>query len=77
MRYLKNRRVESDRRHVFMKYLTYGGVEVGPKMFGGLDEQDMKEMDHEQILLARAQTSIDHEKLNLPVDFDAVVKGYL
>ncbi|PLB47241.1 hypothetical protein P170DRAFT_363673 [Aspergillus steynii IBT 23096] len=77
LRYMKNRRIESDRRHIFMKYLTYGGVEVGPKMFAGVDEQDMKEMDNEQILIARAQTSINHEKLNLLVDFDAVVKGYL
>lgn len=74
---MKNRRIESDRRHVFMKYLTYGGVDVGPKMFAGVDERDMKEMDNEQILNVRAQTSIDHEKENLLVDFDAVVRGYL
>ncbi|KAH8425417.1 uncharacterized protein LDX57_003170 [Aspergillus melleus] len=77
LRYMKNRRIESDRRHVFMKYLSYGGVEVGPNMFAGVDEQDMKEMDKEQILVTRAQTSIDNDKLNLPVDFDAVVRGYL
>jgi thiamine biosynthesis lipoprotein ApbE len=34
-------------------------------------------MDSEEILMARAQTSIAQEQLNLQIDFNAVVKGYL
>ncbi|KAA8652490.1 hypothetical protein EYZ11_005203 [Aspergillus tanneri] len=77
LRYMKNRRIESDRRHVFMRYLAYGGVDVGQKMFAGMDDKELQEMDSEQVLVARGQTSIKREQLNLSVDFNAVVKGYL
>jgi hypothetical protein len=62
---------------VFHKYLNYGGVDVGPNMFAGSDDRDLKEMDSEQILLARARTAIKQENSNLAIDFDAVVRGFL
>ncbi|KAF7158469.1 hypothetical protein CNMCM5623_003472 [Aspergillus felis] len=77
LRFQKKRRIESDRREIFLKYLQYGGVDISQKMFTGMDQRDLKEMDGEEILLARAQTSIAQEKLNLQIDFNAVVKGYL
>ncbi|PYI06369.1 hypothetical protein BO78DRAFT_461311 [Aspergillus sclerotiicarbonarius CBS 121057] len=77
LRYQKNRRLESDRREVFLKYLAYGGVDVGQKMFGGVDDRDLQALDSEQILQARALASIRKDKSNLTVDFDAVVRGYL
>ncbi|RHZ46725.1 uncharacterized protein CDV56_102128 [Aspergillus thermomutatus] len=77
LRFQKKRRIECDRREIFLKYLQYGGVDISPKMFTGTDQRDLKEMDSEQILLARAQTSIAQEQSNLLIDFDAVVKGYL
>ncbi|RAK99031.1 uncharacterized protein BO80DRAFT_143151 [Aspergillus ibericus CBS 121593] len=77
LRYQKNRRLESDRRVVFLKYLAYGGVDIGQKMFGGVDGRDLQAMDSEQILQARALASIKKDKSNLAVDFDAVVRGFL
>ncbi|GCB22153.1 argonaute-binding protein 1 [Aspergillus awamori] len=77
LRYQKNRRLESDRRDVFLKYLAYGGVYVGQRMFGGLDGRDLQQLDSEQILQARAMTSVGKDKSNLAVDFDAVVRGFL
>ncbi|OJJ70612.1 hypothetical protein ASPBRDRAFT_180704 [Aspergillus brasiliensis CBS 101740] len=77
LRYQKNRRIESDRRDVFMKYLSYGGVNVGQKMFGGLADRDLQELDSEQILQARTMTSVGKDRSNLAVDFDAVVRGFL
>lgn len=46
-------------------------------MFAGVDERGMKNMDKEDILLARGNTSINHGQSNLIIDFNAVVKGYL
>lgn len=77
LRYHKNRRLESDRWQIFLKYLIYGGVDVGPKMFGGTDQHELQQMDSEQIMVSRGQTSISQERSNLEVDFNAVAKGYL
>lgn len=77
LRYQKNRRLESARWEIFLKYLVYGGVDVGPKMFSGSDARELEQMDTEQILVTRGQTSISQERSNLEVDFNAVVKGYL
>ncbi|KAL3470923.1 Argonaute complex, subunit Arb1 [Aspergillus californicus] len=77
LRFQKNRRIESDRLAVFLKYLIYGGIDVGPKMFAGVDDRDMKGMDKDEILLARGQTSVNQDNSHLPIDFNAVVKGYL
>ena len=62
---------------MFLKYLAYGGVNVNPKMFGGVDNRDLEAMDAEQILVATGQTNIDQDRSALPIDFDAVVRGYL
>lgn len=77
LHYQKNRRLETDRREIFLKYLAYGGVDVGPKMFGGIDRRELQQMDSEQIMVTRGQTSISQERSHLEVDFNAVVKGYL
>lgn len=78
LRYQKKRRIENDRLAIFRKYLAYGGIDVGPRMFAGVDHKDMKDMDSEQILIARmGQTSIKSERAKLPIDFDAVVRGFL
>lgn len=69
--------MEPDRLEVFNKYLQYGGIDVSPKMFAGVDERGMKEMDKEDILLARGNTSINQGHSKLIIDFNAVVKGYL
>ncbi|KAL4982779.1 Argonaute complex, subunit Arb1 [Aspergillus falconensis] len=77
LRFNKIRRIESDRLEVFSKYLAYGGIDVSPKMFVGTDDRGLKELDNDTILLARGQTAIDRGRANLPIDFNAVVKGFL
>ncbi|KAK6821724.1 hypothetical protein RU639_007839 [Aspergillus parasiticus] len=77
LRYQNSRRIEPDRREVFMRYLAYGGVDVGPKMFTGVDEQELQQLDSEQALIAKGQASIRQECTKLTVDFNTVVKGYL
>ncbi|OGM42192.1 hypothetical protein ABOM_009325 [Aspergillus bombycis] len=77
LRYQNNRRLEPERREVFMRYLAYGGVDVGPKMFTGVDEQELQQLDSEQALIAKGQANIRQACTKLTVDFNAVVKGYL
>lgn len=77
LRYQKNRRLEPERSAVFIKYLGYGGVNITPKMFTGTDKRELEEMDKDEILVAKGQTSIDKERADLPIDFNAVVKAYL
>ncbi|KAE8307262.1 Argonaute complex, subunit Arb1 [Aspergillus transmontanensis] len=60
-----------------MRYLAYGGVDVGPKMFTGVDKQELQQLDSEQALIAKGQASIHQECTKLTVDFNTVVKGYL
>ncbi|KAL4931581.1 uncharacterized protein BDV17DRAFT_240034 [Aspergillus undulatus] len=77
LRFSKNRRIESDRLEVFHKYLAYGGIVVGPKMFAGIDDRGLKELDNDQILLARGKTAVNDDYAHLTIDFDAVVRGFL
>ncbi len=71
--------------NIFYKYLMYGGVTVGPKMFlGGISKGDMEGMDKDQIVEAMAQTSIKADKVDTvtnnsawAVDFEGVMKGFL
>jgi hypothetical protein len=63
--------------HVFTKYMSYGGVSVGPKMFGGVDQRDLENMDAGEIMTARAQASITEDRSEWIVDFEAVAKGFL
>ncbi|GAB1214547.1 hypothetical protein ATERTT37_003711 [Aspergillus terreus] len=77
LRYQQKRRIESNRLAIFHRYLSYGGVDIGPRMFGGVDQHGLKSMDSEQILFARSQASIKYDYSKLAIDFDAVVRGYL
>ncbi|KAL1953876.1 hypothetical protein VTO42DRAFT_2062 [Malbranchea cinnamomea] len=76
-RYQTKRRLNDNRRHVFTKYLSYGGVKVGPKMFGGNDPRDLKDMEGEDIVTATAESNIPEDRSNWLVDFELVAKGFL
>lgn len=67
----------TERWQIFAQYLRYGGVDVGAKMFGGVSEQELKAMDKEGIIVARSQTDISIDKMNLDVDFELVTKSFL
>ncbi|KAL4887534.1 Argonaute complex, subunit Arb1 [Aspergillus karnatakaensis] len=77
LRFQKARRIETDQLEIFNGYLMYGGINVGPKMFAGTDNRDLKEMDSDEIMQARGRTNIDQEFAHLTIDFDAVAKGFL
>ncbi|KAK2766888.1 hypothetical protein FQN54_006202 [Arachnomyces sp. PD_36] len=76
-RYQAKRRMDEERRSVFTKYMAFGGVTVGPKMFGGVDQKDMEAMDAAEILTARAQATITSDRSEWIVDFEQVAKGFL
>ncbi|KKZ63506.1 hypothetical protein EMCG_02184 [[Emmonsia] crescens] len=76
-RFQAKRSMNPDRRNVFTKYMTYGGVDVGPKMFEGNDQRDLIDKDSEGILTATAQASVPENRVGWDVDFEAVAKGFL
>lgn len=69
--------MNSERRDVFLKYLSYGGIKVGPKMFEGNDQKDLQKLDSEGIITATACTNIPDDREGWDIDFEAVVKGFL
>ncbi|PGH26951.1 hypothetical protein AJ80_01335 [Polytolypa hystricis UAMH7299] len=75
-RYQAKRALNPERRNVFTKYMSYGGVDVGPKMFGGSDPRDLKDMDAEEIRVATAHASIPKDRSEWIIDFEAVAKGF-
>lgn len=82
-RYAAKRNFDSVRKDVFDKYLAYGGIESGPKMFsGGLDATDLSNMDAAEIALAKAHHSVAADKNNdgdshFVVDFEACAAAFL
>ncbi|EEH49445.2 uncharacterized protein PADG_05524 [Paracoccidioides brasiliensis Pb18] len=76
-RFQAKRKISSDRRNIFTKFLSYGGVDVGPKMFEGNDPHDLMDKDAEDILTATAQSSVPANRVDWDVDFEAVAKGFL
>ncbi|KAJ5086521.1 hypothetical protein NUU61_007828 [Penicillium alfredii] len=76
-RYQSQRRFENDRSSIFVKYLKYGGVNVGPKPFAGVTPQELRDMDKEDAIKARSQTGVPFSQMNLDVDFHEVVRGFL
>lgn len=69
--------MNSERRDVFLKYLSYGGIKVSPKMFGGNDQKDLQKLDSEEIVTATAITNIPEDRAGWDVDFETVAKGFL
>ncbi|EGD88847.1 hypothetical protein H112_03767 [Trichophyton rubrum D6] len=76
-RYQAKRRLDPERRHIFTKYMAFGGVDVGPKMFEGNDQRDLQSMDAEAIATATASSNIPHDREKWNVDFETVAKGFL
>ncbi|KAJ5356321.1 Argonaute complex subunit Arb1 [Penicillium concentricum] len=77
-RFLYKRRLEPYRRKVFLKYLQYGGVSVGPNHSQGVTPSELKEMTKEEAMQARCTTAIFPKRGKpYPIDFNAVATGYL
>ena len=75
--------MNSERKDLFDKYLVYGGVDAGPKMFsGGLDTQTLEESNAAEITTLTATNFVsgdmdDVDSSGHVVDFDGCVKGFL
>ncbi|KAJ5952268.1 uncharacterized protein N7479_010681 [Penicillium vulpinum] len=77
-RFLYKRRLEPYRRKVFLKYLQYGGVSVGPKYLQGVTPSELKEMTKEEAMDARCTTAIFPKRDKpYPITFNDVATGYL
>ncbi|CAI7569161.1 unnamed protein product [Penicillium glandicola] len=77
-RFLFKRRLDPYRRKVFLKYLQYGGVSVGPKHSQGVTPSELKEMTKEEAMQARSTTAIFPKMGNpYPISFTDVATGYL
>ncbi|KAH7068849.1 Argonaute siRNA chaperone complex subunit Arb1-domain-containing protein [Paraphoma chrysanthemicola] len=79
-RFKQKRRMHQDYALVFNKLMRFGGVESGPRMYQGLSQQEIKEMDAEEIARATAVHHVPFECGNeryWVVDFDGVAKAFL
>lgn len=81
-RFERTRKLSPERRDVLFKYLSYGGVECGPKAFQG--GQDLTNMDKSTIANILSNASIAEEKRDLgtetslyAVDFEGCMKAFL
>ncbi len=76
--------MDSDRKGLFDKYLSYGGVDVTPNMFQGMDTKAFEDMNAGEIIAATATARVASDKeitgtdvSKWVVDFEGVVKGFL
>ena len=82
-RYKAKRNFDSERKDLFDKYMGYGGIDTGPKMFsGGLDAKLLADKNAAEIATMAATNFVGADKDNegdskFVVDFDGVVKGFL
>lgn len=82
-RYFAKRNLNSERKDVFDKYMSYGGVDAGQKMFsGGLDAKTLSDRTAPEIGTLTAKHSVGEDKDDggesaYVVDFEGVVKAYL
>ncbi|KAH0046561.1 hypothetical protein KCU72_g9632, partial [Aureobasidium melanogenum] len=79
-RYRARRKFHQQTAQVFNKFMTYGGIECGPKMFGGSDNRDLAEMDAAEIAAVTAIHFVSEDVLytdRWEVDFAGVAKGFL
>ncbi|KGO55924.1 Argonaute complex, subunit Arb1 [Penicillium expansum] len=77
-RFLYKRRLDPYRRKVFLKYLQYGGVSVGPNHSQGVTPSELKEMTKEEAMQARCNTAIFPKMgKTYPISFNDVATGYL
>ncbi|KAI9683585.1 MAG: hypothetical protein M1829_004888 [Trizodia sp. TS-e1964] len=86
-RYKAKRKFDCDRKTIFDKYLSLGGIDTGPKAFsGGIDNKDLGFKNDEEIALLAATDFIGGDITGARpdikgnrrwiVDFEAVAKGF-
>ena len=81
-RYKARRNFDSERKDLFDKYMSYGGVNSDNKMFsGGLDINATENKTTKEIAAINATNYVgddkDGEDSAYVVDFDGCLKGFL
>ncbi|RMZ88486.1 hypothetical protein DV736_g4282, partial [Chaetothyriales sp. CBS 134916] len=86
-RFERTRKLSSERRDIFYKYLAHGGIDVGPQMFQSVqafDNDTMKAMSKTELAEAMSQLSIGDDKYDTSspdalytVDFEGCMKAFL
>ncbi len=83
-RYKAKRNFDSERKDVFDKYMSFGGIDTGPKMFGGLDAKVLDDHNAEEIRKITATNFVGGDKANIGkdssiwvVDFEEIAKAFL
>lgn len=79
-RFKQKRRMHEMYSKVFNKLIRYGGVESGPRMYQGLSQTEMKEMDAEEIARATAVHKVPwdrEDEKQWAVDFVEVGSAFL
>jgi hypothetical protein len=83
-RFERTRKMSSERRNIFYKYLAYGGIDISPNMFQSAAGLDRSTMTKDELAVALSQVSIGTDTYDLTspnalytVDFVACAKGFL
>ena len=82
-RYVAKRNLDSDRKNLFDKYLTYGGIAGGPKMFsGGLDADTLADSNAAEVANLTATHAVAFDQSDprsemYVVDFEGCLRGFL
>ena len=80
---MAKRNLNPDRKNLFDKYLTFGGIDTGPKMFsGGLDVETLESSNAQEIATLTATHSVPFDRSDprneaFVVDFEGCLKGFL
>lgn len=79
-RFKQKRRMHEMYANVFNKWMRFGGVDSGPRMFGAVTQHDMDEMSAEEIARAKASHNVPwdrEDEKKWTVDFVGVAKAFL
>ena len=79
-RFKQKRRMHEMYSKVFGKWMSFGGVDSGPRMFGGVSQQEMKNMNSEEIARATATYHVPWDRSDEQkwvVDFVGVGEAFL
>ncbi|KAF3384968.1 Argonaute-binding protein 1 [Penicillium rolfsii] len=76
-RYQWKRRMENDRRAIFLKYLQYGGINANQNYETSLSLKELEQMSNDEAQQARGQTMIPRDRQGLEINFEAVARGFL
>ena len=71
--------MDSERKNIFDKYMAFGGVESGPKMFsGGLDAETLEESTRAEIATFKGTHAVPLERdSDSTVDFVGCLQAFL